>query len=240
MVQRATEAQRHRGLVFSVTLCFCGLLGATSIEAQTADNRPIRRVEIDAGGGTLGGAGLGSADANLLANASTKQPFRLFTSDSRLAAAPTWHVRTGFAFSRRFAIEGGVVVSHPDIRTSVSGDLEGAPGLTVAEQVDQYFFDASLIMMLDALKVGSRTVPYAVVGGGYLRQLHEGLTVVEHGQVYHAGGGIKHWLVARDRGRLKALGLRADARLYLLASGISFDQGPRPHGAISGSLFIGF
>jgi len=188
----------------------------------------------------VGGAALGSADANLLANAPTRQPFRLFTADSRFAPAPTWHVRAGFAFSRRFAVEGGLVMSHPDIRTSLSGDSEGAPALTIAEQVEQYFFEASLVVMLDELKVGSRTVPYAVVGGGYLRQLHEGLTVIEHGQVYHAGGGVKHWLMARNRGRIRAVGLRADARLYLLASGISFDAGPRPQGAISGGMFIGF
>ena len=215
-------------------------MGTASTEAQTAENRPIGRIEVDAGGGLLGGAALGSADANLLANAPARQPFRLFTADSRVDPAPTWHVRAGFAFSRRFAVEGGLVVSHPDIRTSLSEDSEGAPALTIAEQVDQYFLEGGLVIMLDELQVGSRTVPYAVVGGGYLRQLHEGLTVIEHGQVYHAGGGIKHWLVARARGRIRAVGLRADARLYLLASGISFDAGPRPHGAISGGMFIGF
>ena len=51
---------------------------------------------------------------------------------------------------------------------------------------------------------------------------------------------MKHWLLARDRGVIKAAGLRVDARLYLLTAGITFDDGPRPQGAISGSVFVTF
>lgn len=237
---RATEAQRHRRLIFSVTLCLCGLWVPAAAHAQTADDRPVRRVEVDVGGGLLGGAALGAADANLLANSATRQPFRVFVAESRFGIARPLHARAGFAFNRRFAVEGGLVLSHPEMRTSVSGDVESAPSLAVVQRVDQYFFEASVVVMLDQWRVGSRTVPFAVAGGGYLRQLHEGLTVIEQGHVYHAGGGVKHWLFARDRGRLRAAGLRADARLYLLANGISFDAGPRPHTAISGGVFVAF
>jgi hypothetical protein len=83
-------------------------------------------------------------------------------------------------------------------------------------------------------------VPFAAAGIGYLRQLHEGLTLVEQGHLYHLGGGLKHWLAVRDRGRIRALGVRTDARLYLLRDGIAFKDRPRPLGAISGSLFIDF
>jgi hypothetical protein len=94
--------------------------------------------------------------------------------------------------------------------------------------------------MIDEWRMGRRTVPFAAGGVGYLRQLHEGLTVIEQGHFYHAGGGVKHWLMTRERGRLRAVGLRADARLYLLAEGISFDADPRSHLAISGSVFLAF
>jgi hypothetical protein len=208
--------------------------------AQTAGDRPAGTIDVEAGGGLLSGGGLGSRDAELLANAPTRTPFRLFTTSSRLDSSPAWHARAGYAFSRRFAVEGGVVVSHPEIRTSISEDVEGAAPLTVAERIDQYFFEGSLIVMIEELSVGARTVPFAAAGAGYLRQLHEGLTVIEHGQVYHAGGGIKHWFVARDQGFIRAFGLRADGRVYLMASGISFSDRPRSHGAFSGGLFISF
>jgi hypothetical protein len=94
--------------------------------------------------------------------------------------------------------------------------------------------------MIRELAPGGRTLPYVSGGAGYLRQLHEGRTVVEEGHVVHAGGGVKHWLVARDRGFVNGAGLRVDARLYLMSGGIAFEDRPRPHGAISGSVFVAF
>jgi hypothetical protein len=220
-----------------VFLLACAIPGAGY--AQTADARPVRRLEVDAGGGLLGGAGLGSTDANLRANAQTRQPFRLFTAESRFVRAPEFHVRTGYALTRRFGIEGGVTFSHPDIRSSITADAEGAAAITTVERIDQYFFDASVVVMLDALRVG-RLVPFAAAGGGYLRQLHEGQTVIEEGQVYHAGGGVKYFLLARTRGLVRATGVRSDARVHVLRDGIAFEDRPRPHVALSGSLFVAF
>jgi len=216
------------------------LLGALPAHAQTTGQRPVRRVEVDAGGGFLGGAGLGSADANLRAGDPVRRPFRLFSTGSRFASAPTFHVRAGFAFSRRIGVEGGLMLSRPDIRTSISADVEDAPQITIAERVDQYGIDASVVVMVSELSLGGRTVPFVAAGAGYLRQLHEGLTVVEQGHVYHAGGGVKHWLLSRDRGILSGAGVRADARLYLMAGGIAFEDRPRPHVAVSGSVFVTF
>ena len=133
-----------------------------------------------------------------------------------------------------------MVIGHPEVRTSLSSDAESAPALTVVERIDQYFFEASVIVMFEEWRVGADTVPFAVAGGGYLRQLHEGLTVIEQGHLYHAGGGVKHWFVARSAGAIRTAGLRADGRIYFLARGLSFDAGPRPHAAISGSVFVGF
>jgi hypothetical protein len=198
------------------------------------------RVEVEVGGGLLGGAGLGSGDANLRANATARQPFRLFTADSRFERAPTVHVRAAVPLTSRLVLEGGLTRSRPDIRTSLTADAEGAAPVTSIEQVDQYVFDASLVWMLNALRLGDRLVPFVVGGGGYVRQLHEGRTVIEHGQVYHAGGGVRYRLLNRGSGFVRSAGLRGDARVQLLRGGISFEERPRPHAAISGGVFVGF
>ena len=216
------------------------LVVALPAAAQTSDPLPIGRFEVDAGGGWLGGASLGSRDANLRAPAAAPATFRLFSVDSRFAAAPTIHVKGGVAFSRRLGVEAGVTLSHPELRASVTNDAEAAPPITIAERIDQYSVDASVIVMISELALGSRTLPFAAAGAGYLRQLHEGRTVVEEGYVFHAGGGIKHWLMARDAGFISGAGLRVDARLYLVSGGIAFKDYPRPHGAVSGSVFLTF
>ena len=208
--------------------------------AQTADSRPLRRPEITVGGGLLGGASLGAADATLRANERALQEFRLFGAASDFGSTPSMHVRGGLGLSRRMAVEGGLTWSRPEIRKRIEGDVEGAAPLTVAEQTSQYFVDGSLVIMLDELRVGGGLVPFLAAGGGYLRQLHEGRTVVEQGQVYHAGGGAKYWLHTRGAGRIRATGLRGDVRAYFLRGGIDYGTGPRPHLAVSGSIFVNF
>lgn len=243
---RDTESQRKiDSLCVSVTLwpvaCVAMILaGAPHADAQVTEQRRVRRVEIDAGGGMLGGARLGSTDASLRANDPARRPYRLFSTESRVASAATFHVRAGVAFNRRIGVEGALMVSRPDIRTSASADVEGAPPITIAERVGQYGLDAGVVVMLSELGFGGRTLPFVTAGAGYLRQLHEGRTLVEQGRVYHAGGGVKHWLLARDRGFISAAGVRADARLYLMSGGIAFEDRPRPHAAISGSVFVTF
>lgn len=215
------------------------IAAAVPAYAQTSE-RPVRRLDISIGGGWFGGAELGSSDANLRANTSPAEPLRLFRTETRMRRAATLQAEVGFAFTRRWGVEGGVVMSRPELRTSISDDAEGAPPIAVAERIDQYLFEGRVLVMLDEIHLGPRTVPFAAAGAGYLRQLHEGRTVVEEGHVYHAGGGLKHWFFARDGGLIKAAGVRIDARLYLLVAGIAFEDGPRPHGAVSGSAFVTF
>ena len=213
---------------------------AGAVYAQAGVDRPVRRIEADAGAGILGGGGLGSADANLRRSDPVRQAFRLFATSSDVGRAPLWLVRLAFPLSRRFAIEGALTKATPDVRVSATSDFEGAPSITTTETVDQYFIDASVLIMLDELRIGTRAVPFAAAGGGYLRQLHEGQRLVEQGEVYHAGGGIKYWLLTRNAGTVRSAGLRADATAYFLRGGISFDDRPRSHVAISGSVFVGF
>ena len=221
-------------------LVIVAVLAAAPALAQTPEVTRIGRVEVDAGGGWLGGAQLGSVDANLRAATPTPTSFRLFSADSRFAAAPTVHVKAGYSLSRRFVVEGGLTLSHPELRASVSNDAEAAPPITIAERIDQYGVDAGLVVMIRELAIGGRTLPFVTGGAGYLRQLHEGQTVVEEGHFFHAGGGVKHWLLAREQGLVNGAGVRVDARLYLMSGGIAFEDRPRPHGAISGSVFLAF
>jgi hypothetical protein len=204
--------------------------------AQNADPA-VHRIEMAVAVGVAGGSTLGASDANLRARDATE--YRLFTTSSRFAASRLAEARIGFGLTRRYAIEGRLGFSQPELRTKVTGDVEGAPDVTLAERIDHYLIEGALIVMLDAIRVGG-FVPFSAVGAGYLRQVHEGQTLIEEGTAYHVGGGVKRRLVARDRGLIKAAGLRGDVRLYLFAGGVELESGPRPHVAASGSLFVTF
>jgi hypothetical protein len=228
---------KHETALAAIVVC---ATSAGAVYAQAAVDRPVRRIEADAGAGILGGGGLGSADANLRRNDPVRQTFRLFATSSDVGRAPLWLVRLAFPLSRRFVVEGALTRATPEIRVSATSDFEGAPSITTSETVDQYFIDGSVLVMLDELRVGTRAVPFADAGAGYVRQLHEGQRLVEQGGVYHAGGGIKYWLLTRKAGTVRTAGLRADAKAYFLRGGISFDDRPRSYVAISGSVFVGF
>jgi hypothetical protein len=214
------------------------LLASVPAYAQPAsDQRPERRFEIAAGGGWFSGGAFGSGDANLRARDGTE--YLLFSTTSRFTGGALLEARVGFVLTRRYVVEGRIGMSRPDLRTSVSADVEGAPALTVSERVDQYAIDGALLVMLDRFRLGG-VIPFASGGAGYLRQLHEGLTLIEEGAVVHLGGGAKHWLFVHRDGVVKAVGIRGDARVYLLIGGVRQDDRPRPHGAVSGSVFVTF
>ena len=209
--------------------------------AQTSAQTSDARAEVAFSGGLLGGAALGSADANLRANVTgaSSTSFQLFTVDNEFGRAPLFGVHASYPLTRRFALEGGLTWSRPELRGQVTADAEGAPPVDLAEQLDQYFFDGSVLIALPELTVAGRAVPFAVAGVGYLRQLHEGHTVIEHGEAYHVGGGVRLPLVTRA-GLVSAVGIRGEMRLYLLRRGVAFESGPRPHLAVSGGVFIRF
>ncbi len=228
---------RHAHVAAACVLAWLAC-AATTASAQVATVPSIRWVEIEVGGGLIGGARLGTVDANLRANARTEQAYRLFTADHRFERAPAFHLRAARPFGRRWGVQGGVAVSHPALRADVSADVEGAPALTISETVDQYFFDAAIVIAFEEFRLG-RLVPFATAGAGYLRQLHEGQTVIEHGQLFMAGVGVKYPFVSRAAGFVRTAGLRGDVRGYVLRSGIAVDDRMRPHLAISGGVFIG-
>ena len=206
--------------------------------APTQRRQPPQRdkFEVSAGGLWLGGAALGSAPAEIRANNLSASAYRLFTTQSRAAAAPGFETRVTYWVTRKLGVEGGLAFVRPELRTSVSGDVEGAGALTIAEQLDQYFVDVSAVWLLDQWRFG-RTLPFVTGGAGYLRQLHEGRTLVETGTVYHVGGGIRHPLVANPRW---SLGLKGQGRIYVLADGVQLAEGTRTHGAVSGAIYVMF
>jgi len=209
---------------------------APSAQARPSPSRD--RFEVSVGGLWIGGTDLGALDANLRANNLTPTPFRLFSTQTSQAGAPGIDLRFGYWLSRSLAVEGGFARMQPELRTRVIADAESAPALTAAERIDQYFIDANVVWSLDRFRFRGM-VPFVAGGAGYLRQLHEGRTLVETGQVYEAGGGIRY-PIFRNVGWFRTIGLRLYGRACVLVDGIQLEDQPRTHGAFSASGFLTF
>jgi hypothetical protein len=205
--------------------------------AQTAEP-PLHRLELAAGIGVLGGTSLGDANADIRSGASN-DPYRLFTTSSRSSDVRVVDLRAGFDLTRRFGIEARALFGHPEVRTTISSDAEGAPDLTAIERLDHYIIDGGVVVRLDEFRVkGVR--PFVTAGAGYLRQLHEGLTVIDAGRVFYVGGGARYWVFSRARGVPRAGGVRADVRLNVVSGGIEIEDRARRQPSVSGSFFLLF
>jgi hypothetical protein len=217
---------------------FLVLIGAVAAaDAQTTNQPEVSRLEAAFAVGWFGGADLGDIDANLRTRTGGDYP--LFSTESRFDAASGLEARGAYALTSRYLVEGRVGISHPRLSTAITGDAEDAPDLTVSERIDQYTFEGALVVLFPSLRFAS-LVPFASGGAGYLRQLHEGQTLVEEGVAYHLGGGVRRSLFARDSGWVRGAGIRADARIDILTGGIEFDGQARVHPAVSGSFYVGF
>ena len=211
------------------------LLIASTAGAQT--DPPLHRLQLGAGVGFFGGAALGDADANL--RTATADPFRLFATSTEQAGTIGLDLRAAVDLTRRFGVEAHTLFARPDVRTSVTNDAENAPAVDAVEQLDQYLIDGGVVIRLHELRMGE-WVPFATAGAGYLRQLHEGLTLSEHGHLFYVGGGVRRALLVRPKGFLRGLGVRGDVRLDILSDGITIEDKSRKHLSASGSLFVVF
>jgi hypothetical protein len=215
----------------------CALLLSGTAHAQSAPPLP-GRFEIAAGGLWVGRTPVGTADATLTDAAGGR--FRLFATESQLDAAPAIEGRVGIRLLRRLEAEGSVSYAVSNLSTRIGFDFEGAADVTATESVKQVTVEAGLVAHLEQWRLSTRTVPFVSGGAGYLRQLHEGHTLVETGRTYHIGGGINSVLRWHGNARLKAIGLRVDARAIVRTGGVAFDEGAHAAPAFGASLFFRF
>lgn len=222
-------------MIARVSLTAAVLLVASAAVAQT--DPPVHRLQLGAGVGFFGGAALGDADANL--RTATADPFRLFTTSTEQAGTIGLDLHAAVDLTRRFGLEAHTLFARPDVRTSVTNDAENAPAVDAIEQLDQYLIDGGVVVRLHELRMGN-WVPFATAGAGYLRQLHEGLILSEHGHLFYFGGGARRVLMLRPKGFVRGLGVRGDVRLDILSDGITTENKTRKHGSASGSVFVVF
>jgi hypothetical protein len=220
------------------TSCIALLVVLAASSARAQSEPPLHRLQLAAGIGFFAGAALGDADADLRAPTSD-EPYRLFATTTRQVSTTVLDLRAGIELTRRFGLEAHVLYGRPELRTGVVGDVENAPSVVAVERLDHYLIDGGVIVSLNELRVKGWQ-PFAAGGAGYLRQLHEGLTVTEEGHVFYLGGGVRRMLMSRTQGLLRGLGARGDVRLNMLSRGITVEDTTRQHLSASGSLFVVF
>jgi len=130
--------------------------------------------------------------------------------------------------------------SKPVLSTIVSGDVESAAGATASETITQIIVEGNLLFALTAENgARGRIAPFVSGGAGYLRQLHEGQTVVDTGRTLQAGGGARMVLRSSASSNLR-VGVRGDIRVIARTRGVSPDGVTHVAPAFGASIFVAF
>jgi hypothetical protein len=228
------------GQVGQVGLVGLGLMLMPAMaRAQDAPELRAHHVTISGGVMSSGQYDVGESTAQLRGNApgATAPPFTLFTTDAHISRATGPELKVGFAITSRILFEAGGSVSRPRIGVAIAGDAEAPAQELPGEQLQQYFFDASVTWQLP-IRLGRRLAPFVVGGGGYLRQLHEERTLGEAGQIYYAGGGARYFLRG-GHDPVRPIGIRGDVRVNVRRKGIDFEDRMRTFPSFSLLLFVG-
>jgi hypothetical protein len=231
--------QGIRGRVIQLTLAIGCCLAAAATPARAQG-----RLEIAGSVGIAASHDLGSEKATETGNGvPSGSPATLFETATSLDSGPVFEGRAAWYLTRALAVEGTFGMTRTRLRTSISNDVEQAAPTVATSRLTQYVAEAGLVWHLTGIGFGhGRGLPFITGGGGYLRQLHDGATVVETGQSLFVGGGLKYRLhEAKRPAALKAIGLRADVRMNLTHGGFDIEESKwRPSTNVTGGLFVRF
>jgi hypothetical protein len=206
---------------------------------------PGGRFEISGGAGMVGGTDLGTATATLSGSGVPQgSPVTLFDTETKIESGQRYEARVAWRFTPALQVEGGVAINRTHLNTRITNDFEQAPNTEAREKFTEYAIEAGLLLHLTKLTfAGGRARPFVTGGAGYLRQVHEGQTLIDTGQSGYAGGGLTFTLrQAPRRAFLETLGLRADVRANIRSGGFegNDDSGVTFAPSITGGLFIRF
>jgi hypothetical protein len=247
-IQTIAARVRRARCVLAFTLMMCGAAGVAfprDAAAQTAGQTTGGRFEISGGAGLIGGTDLGTATATLSGSgAPTGTPITLFDTATKIESGPRYEARVAWRLTRALQVEGGVAINRTNLVTRITNDFEQAPNTEASESFTEYAIEAGLLFHLTKLTfAGGRARPFVAGGAGYLRQVHEGQTLIDTGQSIYAGGGLTVTLrQATRRAFLEALGLRADVRVNVRSGGFERgdDGGATYAPSVTGGLFVRF
>jgi len=220
-----------------VTFALSALCGWSAPVFAQADP-PVSRLELGVGVRWIGTEPLGTQAANETTGAGAKSP--LFSTTSELGGAAGIDGRVGVRLSHSFVAEIEGTYAKPELRIAVSADTEGAAPVTATETIQQFTIGGNLVWYLPLRQRSPRFAPFAIGGGGYLRQLHDSGTLVDTGSFYHAGGGVSTLLSSGGHWHTKGVGVRADVRAFIRTNGVAFDGGSKTSLAAGASVFVRF
>ena len=165
------------------------------------------------------------------------EPFSLFNSKSDPQSVVGLEGRVAVRVSRRIQLEVSGSYGRSRLRTRITDDFEDIADIEISEKTIHAIAQGAIIAHFDRRVANG--LPFVTFGGGYLRELHEGQTVVETGRRFFGGAGLRSARL-RAGSRILAVGhARGGAGCCADRRNLARRSDARGSG-VSGSLFFGF
>ena len=132
-----------------------------------------------------GTSNIGEADATFSRNQTgTPDRYTFFTVGGELMPAPGWSTWLGVNVSNLIGVEGAFHYGRPEGRVRTTADVEGtANSVITTKWISQSNAEGSVLFYGNGLRFDQKkTVPFLIVGAGYLRQVDSDQAVIETGR----------------------------------------------------------
>jgi hypothetical protein len=227
-----TGARRAgRARLRAAVAAWCACLGwAASAGAQPApapDGGP-RRFEVGVGWLWTGESDLGTRSATLTPNLGGA-PVVLFESSATSAAPLGGQLRVSYRVARWLLVGVTGDMARGDVTVRISGDFEGAPAATfTGEPLGQASVSARVDVLMPRLRGwGLRVTPHVAATAGVMRQWHDGQVLIEHGQIYSGGAGVRVARLGKAGATPSRFGLLAEVRVTAVHGGFHWGETSR-------------
>lgn len=207
------------------------LIAPAAAQAQSAG-----RIEIGGGVRWFASGSLGSAPSEQFKNGGTTRT--VFASDTQLGPSLGFDGRLGVRIAPRLQLEGAFVLNPTELTTEVNGDVEGAADVAATTSLTEYMIEGGARLDLRAARRG-QTTAMLLAGGGYVRQVSSGNTLIETGRSFYVGAGLDMPWRSTGSG-INAAGVRLEVRAVAVQGGIAPDDDVRIRPALTASLYLRF
>jgi hypothetical protein len=212
------------------SLALVGLLMPAIVFAQTSG----RRTEL--GGDLRWFTGIHFDDVNASETAFGGGTRTVFRSSTTFEPAACPEVKVIVGLTSAFEVEGAFAYGRTHLTTRITQDPE-ASNVTISEAVSAYVVEAGVSAHLARWHRG-RSVPFVSAGAGYLRQIHDGQTLVDGGPSWYAGGGVRIPFGTDTVRGLKSAALRLELRATILRGGSTLDGSMHVLPSVIGGVFF--
>jgi hypothetical protein len=218
--------------VVSRTLAIAIMLGLAP--ALTFAQTSERRTEV--GGDLRWLTGLRFSDVNATEAAFGGTTRTVFKSSTEFEQAACPDARVAVRLMPAIDAEGAVTFGRTHLTTQITQDPEAA-NVTVSEPVTVYLLEAGVAAHPARWHRG-RSSPFVSGGIGYLRQLHDGHTLVEGGRTWYVGGGLRYPMKAEAVHGMKSAVVRLELRATILTGSSALDGATHILPAVIAGVFF--